>query len=207
MVPAAADMATHSSATRRWCWRTCWTRRYRSRGHGAITAWRSIRSRLPSTRQRQRGCGPHERDSSCIMLDLRIKGGKVIDGTGAAARVADVGVKDGRIVAIGDFAGEATENIDATGLIVAPGFIDIHSHSDYTLLVDPRAVSALKQGVTLEVIGNCGFGCGPIRDPKLAAGNIYGFNGAVPLVWTRLGDYLDRLAAVHPAVNVLTLVP
>ncbi len=141
------------------------------------------------------------------MLDLRIKGGKVIDGTGAVARIADVGVKDGRIVAIGDFAGEATENIDATGLIVAPGFIDIHSHSDYTLLVDPRAVSALAQGVTLEVIGNCGFGCAPIRDASLASGNIYGFNGSIPLRWRGVSEYLDRLSEARPAVNVLTLVP
>src|SRR3984957_9458382 len=142
-----------------------------------------------------------------MALDILIRGGTVIDGTGAPPRPADIGIAAGRIAAVGRIEGEADTVIDASGLILTPGFIDIHSHSDYTLLVDPRAVSALKQGVTLEVIGNCGFGCGPIRDPKLAAGNIYGFNGAVPLVWTRLGDYLDRLAAVHPAVNVLTLVP
>ena len=79
-------------------------------------------------------------------------------------------MKDGRIVAVGQFEAMRRTEIDAAGLIVAPGFIDIHSHSDYTLLVDPRAVSALAQGVTLEVIGNCGFGCAPIRDPALAAG-------------------------------------
>ena len=66
------------------------------------------------------------------MLDLRITGGTVIDGTGSAARAADVGVKDGRIVAVGHFDGVAAEQIDAAGLIVTPGFIDIHSHSDYT---------------------------------------------------------------------------
>ena len=141
------------------------------------------------------------------MLDLRITGGTVIDGTGSAARAADVGVKDGRIVAVGHFDGVAAEQIDATGLIVTPGFIDIHSHSDYTLLVDPRAMSALAQGVTLEVIGNCGFGCAPIRDPGLAAGNIYGFNGSVPLRWHGVAGYLDRLSEARPGVNVLTLVP
>jgi N-acyl-D-amino-acid deacylase len=57
------------------------------------------------------------------------------------------------------------------------------------------------------VIGDCGFGCEPIRDPALAAGNIFGFNGMVPLTWRGLGDHLDRLAQAHPAVNVLTLVP
>jgi N-acyl-D-amino-acid deacylase len=142
-----------------------------------------------------------------VALDLLIRGGTVIDGTGAPPRRADIGVEGGRIVGVGVVDGEAETIVDAAGLNVTPGFIDIHSHSDYTLLVDPRAVSALAQGVTLEVIGNCGFGCGPIRDPALAAGNIYGFNGTVPLVWHRLGEYLDRLAAARPAVNVISLVP
>ena len=95
-------------------------------------------------------------------MDLVIRGGAILDGTGAPPRVADVAVKDGRIAAIGKLKANGAE-IDATGLTVAPGFIDIHSHSDYTLLVDPRAVSAIAQGVTLEVIGNCGFGCAPGR--------------------------------------------
>jgi N-acyl-D-amino-acid deacylase len=141
------------------------------------------------------------------MLDLRISGGTIIDGTGSAGFIADVGVKDGRIVAIGACEGDATQEIDATGLLVTPGFIDIHSHSDYTLLVDPRAVSALAQGVTLEVVGNCGFGCAPIRDAALASGNIYGFNGSIPLRWRGVSEYLDRLSEARPAVNVLTLVP
>ncbi len=142
-----------------------------------------------------------------MALDLCIRGGTLIDGTGAAARRGDIGVKDGRIVALGHFEADAADWIDAAGLVVSPGFIDIHSHSDYTLLVDPRAVSALAQGVTLEVIGNCGFGCAPIRDPGLSAGNIYGFNGSVKLQWRGVGAYLERLAAARPAVNVLTLVP
>jgi N-acyl-D-aspartate/D-glutamate deacylase len=139
-------------------------------------------------------------------MDLVIRGGTVLDGTGAAPRVADVGVKDGRIAAIGKLPAGGPE-IDASGLAVAPGFIDIHSHSDYTLLVDPRAVSAIAQGVTLEVIGNCGFGCAPIRDPQVATPNIYGFDGSVPLRWTRVGQYLEKLEAAKPAVNVITLVP
>ncbi len=142
-----------------------------------------------------------------MALDILIRGGNVIDGTGAPPYRADVAVEEGRIVAIGRIEGEANTVIDVTDLNVTPGFIDIHSHSDYTLLVDPRAVSALAQGVTLEVIGNCGFGCGPIRDPALASGNIYGFNGSIPLVWRRLGEYFDRLSAARPAVNVLSLVP
>jgi N-acyl-D-amino-acid deacylase len=142
-----------------------------------------------------------------MALDLLIHGGTVIDGTGSSVRHADIGIRDGRIVAVGPIASQAQTTVDATGLTVTPGFIDIHSHSDYTLLVDPRAVSALTQGVTLEVIGNCGFGCAPIRDTALAAGNIYGFNGKVPITWRGLGEYLERISQAQPAVNVLTLVP
>ncbi len=94
-----------------------------------------------------------------------------------------------------------------TDLYVAPGFIDIHSHSDYTLLVDPRAMSAIYQGVTLEVVGNCGFGCFPIRDADLARKAIYGYSDEVPIEWSSAGGYFDRLQAARPAVNVLSLVP
>ena len=142
------------------------------------------------------------------MMDVLVRNGTVLDGTGAMPRVADIAIRDGRIVAIGSLAHtQARQEIDASGLAVAPGFIDIHSHSDYTLLVDPRAVSAIAQGVTLEVIGNCGFGCAPIVNPDTAAANIYGFNNLVGLDWSRMGGYLDRLAAAGPAVNVMTLVP
>ena len=78
-------------------------------------------------------------------------------------------VDDGRVAVVGDVDGVDAEEIDAAGLAVGPGFVDLHSHSDYTLLVDPRAVSAIHQGVTTEVVGNCGFGCFPIRDPTRRA--------------------------------------
>jgi N-acyl-D-aspartate/D-glutamate deacylase len=142
-----------------------------------------------------------------VSFDHLIAGGTIIDGTGGAPHPGNVAVKDGKVVAVGDVDGEAEVPIDARGLYVAPGFIDIHSHSDYTLLVDPRAMSALFQGVTLEVVGNCGFGCAPIGNPDRAAGNIYGFNGHVPLGWRRLGEYFARLEAARPGVNVLALVP
>src|SRR6476620_10387145 len=105
-----------------------------------------------------------------MSYDILIRGGTVYDGSGKAPVVADVAVADGRVAEIGHIRpGDAKQVIDANGLAVAPGFIDIHSHSDYTLLIDPRAMSAVAQGVTLEVIGNCGFGCAPIADPRLAA--------------------------------------
>lgn len=139
---------------------------------------------------------------------ILIRNGAVIDGTGAPAKDANVAVVDGRVFAVGgvpDMPGAV--EIDAEGLTVAPGFIDIHSHSDYTLLVDPRAVSSIFQGVTLEVIGNCGWGCQPIRDPTLAKDIIYGFDGSVDLSWRTTGQYLEALEAARPAVNVATLVP
>lgn len=139
-------------------------------------------------------------------MRLAIRGGTVYDGTGAEGLVADVLVEDGRIAAIGAFEAEA-EELDATGLAVSPGFVDLHSHSDFTLLVDPRAVSAIHQGVTTEVVGNCGFGCFPIRDPAVARRAIYGYTDELPVTWSSAGGYLDTLAAARPAVNVLSLVP
>jgi N-acyl-D-amino-acid deacylase len=142
-----------------------------------------------------------------MALDLLIRGGTLYDGTGAAAVSADLGIADGRIATIGRSDQAAHIEINANGLAVAPGFIDIHSHSDYTLLVDPRAVSAIAQGVTTEVVGNCGFGCAPVGDPRLAAGAIYGFDGSIPLTWHGVGEYLAKLQSVSPAVNVIALVP
>jgi len=141
-------------------------------------------------------------------IDLLIQGGTVLDGTGSAPRVADVAICDGRITAVGDLpATTAREILDASDCVVAPGFIDIHSHSDFTLVVDPRAVSSITQGVTLEVVGNCGHGCAPIGDPELARANIYGCRADHEIPWRSVGEYLDTLQRQTPAVNVLTLVP
>lgn len=139
-------------------------------------------------------------------MRLAIRGGTVYDGTGAPGRAADVLVEDGRVAAVGAVDAEAVE-LDAAGLAVAPGFVDLHSHSDYTLLVDPRAVSAIHQGVTTEVVGNCGFGCFPIRDPQTARRAIYGWSDAVPIGSWSAGEYLEELERARPAVNVLSLVP
>ena len=140
--------------------------------------------------------------------DLLISGGSVVDGTGEPLFAADVAVQDGRIAEIGAIdPPKGIPVLDATGLIVAPGFIDIHSHSDFTLVVDPRAMSQITQGVTLEVVGNCGHGCAPIVDPALARSIIYGSSIAYEIDWRTMAEYLARLEAGHPSVNVLTLVP
>ena len=97
--------------------------------------------------------------------------------------------------------------LDAQGLLVTPGFIDVHSHSDFTLFVDPRAVSSITQGVTLEIVGNCGHGCAPIADPEMAKINIYGYHSDYPIQWRTIAEYLEALEAQKPAVNVVTLVP
>src|SRR5262249_14673587 len=99
------------------------------------------------------------------VIDLVIRNGNVLDGTGCDPVQADGAVEGDRIAIVGQVAPGDVPEVDATGLFVTPGFIDVHSHSDYTLLVDPRARSAIHQGVTLEVVGNCGFGCFPIRNP------------------------------------------
>ncbi len=136
-----------------------------------------------------------------------IRNGTILDGTGGEPLAGDVLLDDGRVAAVGEVPAVDAAELDATGLVVAPGFVDLHSHSDYTLLVDPRASSAIHQGVTTEVVGNCGFGCFPIRDPELARRAIYGFSPEVPLDWRSAGEYFERLDAARPAVNVLSLVP
>jgi N-acyl-D-amino-acid deacylase len=140
------------------------------------------------------------------VLDLVIRGGTVLDGTAGEPLRADVGIENGTITAIGDLADADCPVLDATGLSVTPGFIDIHSHSDHTLLVDPRARSAVHQGVTLEVVGNCGHGYFPIRDPAQAKKAIYGCSDA-PFLFRDATAYFDRLEQARPAINVLSLVP
>ena len=142
-----------------------------------------------------------------MSIELLIKNGTILDGTGSKAFKADIALEKGRIVEIGRIETNNVEKIDAEGFYVTPGFIDIHSHSDWTLLVDPRAVSAIHQGVTLEVLGNCGYGCFPIKNPEISKQIIYGYSEEINIEWNRAADYFDRIEKIKPAVNVLSLVP
>jgi N-acyl-D-amino-acid deacylase len=143
------------------------------------------------------------------MLDLKIEGATVIDGTGTPGARADVGVRDETIVAVGDLSREhAGSTLNATGKVLAPGFIDMHSHSDWRLWANRRAESKIRQGVTTEVVGNCGFSPAPVtaefRD------DLRGFALYVPsgmdFQWPSFGDYLRALDADGTALNVAHLV-
>ncbi|MCL0089087.1 D-aminoacylase [Dehalococcoidia bacterium] len=144
------------------------------------------------------------------MFDIIIKGGQVVNGSGASPFRADVGIKDGRIKAVGrlDADAPAAEEIDATGLIVAPGFIDVHSHSDFTLLVNPRAESKVRQGVTTEVIGNCGSSAAPVKEERLDLLKEQVDLDSMELEWDWLtmAEYLARLRKQGTALNVVPLI-
>ena len=110
------------------------------------------------------------------MIDIAIRGGLVIDGTGAQRYQADVGILNDQIVEIGRVS-TANREIDATGLIVSPGFVDPHSHSDFTMHANPLAQSTVRQGVTTEIVGNCGFSSAPItpKSVKQITGRLKGY--------------------------------
>ena len=100
------------------------------------------------------------------MLDRLIKGGTVVDGTGSPARKADVGIRDGLIVCVGEVTEAAREEIDATGLLVTPGWVDVHTHYDGQVTWDPHCSPSGWNGVTSLVMGNCGVGFAPARPDR-----------------------------------------
>ncbi|MGH7090373.1 MAG: hypothetical protein ACREFQ_15865, partial [Stellaceae bacterium] len=135
--------------------------------------------------------------------DLRVRGGMVIDGTGAPPFRADVAVAGDRILAIGHAAEiEAARTIDAEGFVVAPGFIDNKTHSDFTLPLNPLAESKIRQGVTTEVIGHCGFSVAPALPGKAELLKDYLSPSAPWLNFreTSFAQYLDGLPSTSTNV-------
>lgn len=141
------------------------------------------------------------------MLDLIITGGTVVDGSGAARFRADVGVARGRITALGDLRGQpALARHDASGRIVCPGFIDVHTHDDRLLLATPHGPHPkLTQGVTTVVTGNCGISLAPLVSATTPPAPL-DLLGTDDWRYERFGDYLDALQAARPALNALCLV-
>src|SRR6476620_6221199 len=139
--------------------------------------------------------------------DILIRGGLLLDGTGAAGRRGDLAIRAGRIVAMGaDLGEDAAKLIDATGLAVAPGFIDSKTHSDFTLPINPKAESKVRQGVTTEIVGHCGFSVAPALAGKVDLLRDYLSPSApwLPFKETSFSDYLDSFPAT--AVNAGMLV-
>ncbi len=152
------------------------------------------------------------------MLDYLIQGGTLVDGTGAPGRRADVGVRDGRIVAVAEPGGidePASETIDAEGLVVAPGFVDPYTHYDAQLFWDPLASPSSVHGVTTIANGNCGFTLAPLAAQdadylrrmmaRVEGMPLPALENGVPWNWSSFGDYLANLegsVAVNTMFNV-----
>jgi N-acyl-D-aspartate/D-glutamate deacylase len=160
---------------------------------------------------------PVRRAEEANMYDVLIKGGTVVDGSGAPARTADVAIRDGRIVAVGKVEGGARREIDADGLLVTPGFVDIHTHYDAQALWDSHMKPSSAHGVTSVVMGNCGVGFAPCRPGDRDAlvqlmEGVEDIPGAVmaeglPWDWESFPDFLDRLDARPRDIDVAAFLP
>ena len=141
------------------------------------------------------------------MLDILIQNSSIVDGTGKPAFRADVGIAQGRIAIVaGGIEQRAQRTIQAQGLCLAPGFIDPHTHTDLTLQADPRAESKIRQGVTTDVLGNCGLSLAPLAGAaiKEIQADIENYGGTV--TWSSMAEYVDQLRTTGAAVNLVPLV-
>ena len=151
------------------------------------------------------------------MLDLKISGGTIVDGTGRPGFTADVGVADGRIVDIGDRLGAAHRTIDAHGAHVLPGFVDIHTHYDGQVSWDEELAPTSLHGVTTIVMGSCGVGFAPVRPGREAAlvelmEGVEDIPGSalaegIPWGWESVADYMNAIDAMPHAIDFLVQVP
>ena len=151
------------------------------------------------------------------MFDLVIRNGTVFDGTGAPRRVADVAVQDGRIAAVGPKLGKGRREIDAAGLMVTPGFVDIHTHYDGQATWDPFVTPSSWHGVTTTVFGNCGVGFAPCRqedhdvlvDVMAGVEDIPGvvMTDGLPWNWETFQEFMDALEAGRRDIDVAAYLP
>lgn len=138
-------------------------------------------------------------------MDIKITNGRVVDGTGAPERVADIGISGSVIRDVGDLSGvSASTVIEASGKLVCPGFIDAHSHSDAYLLIEPSATSKTFQGITTEVVGNCGASAAPLRGTYQLPSDWQ--THTYPGTWSSVAEYRALLEAAEPAPNVVLLI-
>lgn len=141
------------------------------------------------------------------MFDFILHDGNIIDGSGTVPYKGDIGIKNDKIAAIGNLKQyEADCDINLDNLAVSPGFIDLHTHSDFTLLVNSNAESQVHQGVTTEVVGQCGHGCAPVSDSSIISKYIIGYHRGIDIDWQSFGEYLDRLDSRELGVNVAAMV-
>jgi N-acyl-D-amino-acid deacylase len=143
------------------------------------------------------------------MLDVLIKGARLVDGTGGPWRYADVAVAGDRIVAIGRLAGESAGRVvEADGRYLTPGFIDIHTHSDYGIIGDPECESAVRQGATTNVIGNCGLSAAPVAEKQAGLLDRLLDRDDAPkaLDWRTYDGFLSRIEGPGVGMNVVPLV-
>ena len=139
--------------------------------------------------------------------DLVIRGGTILDGTGGPPRTGDIAIDGDRITQIGRGLAAGATEIDARDMAVAPGFIDIHSHADLSLLVNPRAESRVRQGVTLEVVGQDGSSIGPWSDGGFeSTRDRYRRDYDVEIDFRDIGGFLDRIDRERPAVSVASMI-
>ena len=170
-------------------------------GLGARPATPSVAATASARQHTAPNHGPGHR------TDLVIRHGTLFDGTGGPPRTGDIAITGDRISAIGQVAATGTVEIDARGMAVAPGFIDIHSHADLSLLVNPRAESRVRQGVTLEVVGQDGSSIGPWSDGLFEyTRDRYRQSYDVEIDFRDIGGFLDRIDRERPAVSVATMV-
>ena len=151
-------------------------------------------------------------------FDTVIKNGMIVDGTRAPRFRGDLAIRDGVIAGVGRIdAHEAREVIDADGLVVAPGFVDLHTHYDAQVFWDPYCTLSGWHGITAVVIGNCGFGFAPVRPElreramltmtRVEAIPLASMRAGMPWSWVTFPEFLDAIERTPKAVNILPFVP